>query len=60
MVRGTPANVPTERDIPIRNLVDPKSSISQKMKLSRKPQRNPATKKAKRKDRTSTVHITWN
>ena len=56
---GIPAMVPTDNDIPIRNLVDPRSSMSQKKKLSKKPQRNPATKKAKRKEDTSMVHRTW-
>ena len=56
---GIPAMVPTDNDMPIRNLVEPRSSISQKKKLSKNPQRNPATKKEKRKVMTSPEHKTF-
>ena len=50
--------VPTEREMPMRNLVEPRSSMSQKKKLSKKPHRKPETKKTKRKAETSTEQST--
>ena len=59
MVIGNPAKVPTARDIPMRNLVAPKSSKCQKRKFSRYPQRMPATKKADKKAKISILHMAW-